>query len=55
MKEEAENMASSSVAPTPLHNEEMMLQIQQGDKMHAFLERMGIRPLARREVAQAMT
>ena len=55
MEEEAENMASSSVPPEPLQDEEMMLQIQQDDKMHAFLKGMGLRLLARREAAQALT
>ena len=52
MEKEAENMASSSVPPEPLQDEEMMLQIQQDDKVHAF---MGLRLLARREAAQALT
>jgi len=55
MKEEAENMASSSVALEPLQDEEMTLRIQQDDKVHAFLKGMGLKPLARREVAQALT
>ena len=55
MEEEVDNIASCSAAPVPLQDEEMMLRIQQDDKVHAFLERMGLRPLARREAAQALT
>nr|POE54710.1 hypothetical protein CFP56_27787 [Quercus suber]POF20750.1 hypothetical protein CFP56_65278 [Quercus suber] len=45
--EEVENIASSSAAPVPLQDEEMTLRIQQVDKVCAFLEGMGLRPLAR--------
>ena len=55
MEKEAENMASSSVPPEPLQDEEMMQQIQQDDKVHALLKGMGLRLLARREAAQALT
>ena len=46
MEEEAGNAASSSIALAPLQDEEMMLRIQQDDKVHTFLEGMGLRPLA---------
>ena len=49
MEEEAENIASSSVALAPLQDEDMMLQIQQDDQVHAFIEGMGLKQLARRE------
>ena len=54
-EEEAKNMASSSSTPPPLLDEEMVTRIQQEDKIHSFLEGIGLRPLARREVAQALT
>ena len=55
MEEEAENMASSSSTPPPLLGEEMVTRIQQEDKIHYFLEGIGLRPFVRREVAQALT
>lgn len=55
MEEEAENMASSNVAPAPLQDEEITLRVQQDDKVHAFFEGMDLRPLARRDAAQALT
>lgn len=55
IEEEAENIASRSVAPAPLQEKEMTLRFQQDDKVHAFLEGTGFRQLARREVAQALT
>ena len=55
MEEEAENMASSSSVPPPLLNEKMVTRIQQEDKIHSFLKGIGLKPLARREVAQALT
>ena len=55
MEEEAENMASNSSAPPPLLDEEMVMRIQQEDKIHSFLEGIGLRPLAKREAAQALT
>ena len=55
MEEEVENMASSSSAPLPLLDEERVRRIQQEDKIHSFLEGIGLRPLARREAAQALT
>nr|POE89448.1 hypothetical protein CFP56_01804 [Quercus suber] len=55
MEEEVENMASSSLAPPPLEDEEMITRIQQEDKIHSFLEGIGLRPMARREVAQVLT
>ena len=33
----------------------MRMRIQQDDNIHSFLEGIGLRPLARREVAQALT
>nr|POE91597.1 hypothetical protein CFP56_25640 [Quercus suber] len=51
MEKEAENMASSSLAPLPLVNEEMVTRIQQEDKIHSFLEGIGLRQMARREAA----
>ena len=38
MEEEANNRTSSSVAPAPLQDEEITLQIQQDDKVNAFLK-----------------
>jgi len=55
MEEEVENMASNGLAPPSLQNEEMVLRIQQDDKIHSFLEGIGLRPLARRETAQDLT
>ena len=55
MEEEVENMASSSSAPPPLLDEEMVTRIQLEDKIHFFLEGIGLKPLARREAAQALT
>ena len=55
MEEEVKNIASSSAAPMPLQDEEMTLTILQNDKFHAFLEGMGLRPLARREATLALT
>jgi len=49
MEEEAGNMASSSSAPSPLLDEEMVMRIQQEHKIHSFLEGIGLRPLAKRE------
>mgnify|MGYP000966280483 CR=1 FL=1 len=51
MEEEEENMASNSSAPSPLLDEEMVTRTQQEDKIHSFLEGIGLRPLARREAA----
>ena len=53
LEEEAKNMASSS-SPS-LIDEEMIARIQQEDKIHSFLKRIGPRLMARREVAQALT
>ena len=55
VEEEAENMASSGLAPTPLVYEEMVTRIQQENKIHSFLEGIGLRPMARREATQALT
>ena len=55
MEEEEENMASSISAPPPLVDEEMVTRIQQEDKIHSFLEGIGLRPMARRKAAQALT
>nr|POE82167.1 hypothetical protein CFP56_77439 [Quercus suber] len=55
MEEEAKNMASSSSTPLPLVDEEMVTRILQEDKIQAFLEGIRLRPMARREVAQALT
>ena len=55
MEEEAENIASSSSASTPLVDEELVMRIQQEDKIHSFLEGIGLRPMVRREAAQALT
>ena len=55
MEEEAGNMASSSLTPPSLVDEEMVARIQQEDKIHVFLEGIGLRPMARREAAQALT
>ena len=55
MEEEAKNMASSSSIPSPFPNEEMVTRIQQEDKIHSFLEGIGLRPLARREATQVLT
>ena len=46
MKKEARNATSSSTTPAPLQDEEMTFRIQQDDKVHTFLEGMGLRPLA---------
>ena len=46
MKKEARNATSSSTTSAPLQDEEMTLRIQQDDKVHTFLEGMGLRPLA---------
>ena len=48
---EEESGTSSSTAPMPLQDEEMALKIQQDDKVHTFLEGMGLKSLARREAA----
>ena len=53
MEKEAKNMASSSSTSPPLVNEEMVMRIQQKDKIHSLLEGIGLRPMARKEVAQA--
>ena len=53
MEEEVENMASSNLALPPLLDEEMIARIQQEDKIHSFLEGIGLRPMARRKAAQA--
>ena len=53
--EEAGSMASSNSTPPPMQDEEMTLRIQQDDKVHSLLEGIGLRSLARREVAQALT
>ena len=55
LKKEAENMVSSSLAPPPLVDEEKVMRIQQKDKIHSFLEGIGLRPMVRREVAQTLT
>ena len=55
MEEEVENMASSSLVLPPLVDEEMVMRIQQEDKIKSFLEGIGLRLMARREVAQALT
>ena len=55
MEEESENMASSSSTPPPLVDEEMVTRIQQEDKIHSFLEGIGLKPMARREATQALT
>nr|POF05066.1 hypothetical protein CFP56_35627 [Quercus suber] len=55
MEEEAGSLASNSAALPPLQDEEMVLRIQQDDKVHSFLEGIALRPLARREAAQALT
>ena len=54
IEEEARNVASSSTTPAPLQDEEMTLRIQQDDKVHTFLEGMGLWPLAWREATQAL-
>ena len=51
IKEEAGSLASSSATPLSLQDEEMALRIQQDDKVHSFLEGIGLKPLARKEVA----
>ena len=55
MEEEVENMASSSSAPPSLVDEEMIAKIQQEDKIHSFLEGIGLRPIGRRAATQALT
>ena len=55
MEEEARSAASSRTASAPLQDEEMKLRIQQDDKVHTFLKGIGLKPLAKREVAQALT
>jgi len=55
MQEVAENMASSSSVLPPLVDEEMVMRIQQEDKINSFLEGIGLRPMVRREAAQALT
>ena len=55
MEEEAGNAASSSSAPPLMQDEEMELRIQQDDKVYSFLEGKSLRPLARREAAQALS
>ena len=55
MEEEAENIASSSSASPPLVDEELVMRIQQEDKIHSFLEGIGLRPMVRREATQALT
>lgn len=55
MEEEAGNAASSSFAPPLMQDEEMPLRVRQDDKVHSFLEGIGLRPLARREAAQALS
>ena len=37
-----------------LQDEEMTLRIQWDDKVHSFLKGIGLRPLARKEAAQAL-
>ena len=54
LEQEAGNMASCSSTPSPLLDEEMVTKIQQEDKICSFLEGIGLRPLAKREVAQAL-
>nr|POE91768.1 hypothetical protein CFP56_48507 [Quercus suber] len=53
--EEAWSMVGSSSTPPPMQDEEMMLRIQKDNKVHSFMEGIGLRSLARREVAQALT
>ena len=55
MEEEAENIASSSSASPPLVDEELVMRIQQEDKIHSILEGIGLRSMVRREAAQALT
>ena len=55
MEKEAKNMVISSSAPPPLVDEEKVMRIQQEDKIHSFLERIGHRPMVRREAAQTLT
>ena len=55
MEKEAENMVSSSSAPPPLVGEEKVMRIQQEDKIHSFLEGIGLRPMVRREAAKTLT
>nr|POE65400.1 hypothetical protein CFP56_55263 [Quercus suber] len=55
MAEEVENMASSSSALPSLLDEEMIVRIQQEDKIHSFLKGIGLRLMARREATQALT
>ena len=54
-EEEAENMASNSSASPLLIDEEMIARIQQEDKIHSFLEGIGLRPIAKKEATQALT
>ena len=51
IEEEAGSLASSSATALSLQDEEMALRIQQDDKVHSFLEGIGLKPLARKEVA----
>ena len=55
MEKEAKNMVSSSSTLPPLVDEEKVMRIQQEDKIHSFLEGIGLRPLVRREAAQTLT
>lgn len=55
IEEEVRSVASSSFAPPPVQDEEMMFRIQHDDKFHSSLEGIGLRPLAKREVAQALS
>ena len=55
MEEEVKNMVSNSLTPPLLRDEEVVIRIQQDDKIHSFLEGIGLRPLAKREGAQALT
>ena len=45
----------SSFVPSPLQDKLMSLRIQQDEKFHSFLKGIGLRPLARKEAAQALT
>ena len=44
MEDEAVSTANSSSTPPPMQDEEMALRIQQNDKVHSFLEGMGLKP-----------
>nr|POF03390.1 hypothetical protein CFP56_60579 [Quercus suber] len=44
MKDEAVSATNSSFTPPPMQDEKMALRIQQNDKVHSFLEGIGLRP-----------